>query len=321
MSALYIIGNGFDSHHKFKTSYEEYRKYLISKGECERIIAKYPKGDSFWADIETGLRIDYETYINEYLEAYNFEATITREKEFQDLEAITKIHNKALVLKELTSFTGINFYNWLNQSYEEQLLYAKCSPLFQFDKGDYFLTFNYTSTLEDLYSVNQDYIFHIHGQLNKVNHQDLYVPTTIRDSMIIEERHGYVRSALQFGNPYNNPEKMKEKIDFMNILPRNPLFSVEALFSNLDFYLRSSQKNVKANIPILDSFVKSIPYIDIVIIAGCSLGEADNEYYEQILIPRYRNKKWRIYCYSDDDILRADNFVKRHCLDCSLEKW
>ena len=114
---------------------------------------------------------------------------------------------------------------------------------------------------------------------------------------------------------------MREKIDSMNILSRNPMFSDETLISHLEFYLRSSQKNVEANLTKLDSFVNTVPIVDTIIIAGCSLGNADSEYYERILIPRFKDKKWLIYWYSEEDKLRAHNFAERYGLDCSLERW
>ena len=49
MSKLLIIGNGFDLHHGMKTSYLNYREYLIEIGQ-ENIVDCYEKQDEISPD-------------------------------------------------------------------------------------------------------------------------------------------------------------------------------------------------------------------------------------------------------------------------------
>lgn len=90
MANLYVIGNGFDLHHGLNTNYIDYRNYLEQNGECCWLLKTYPKNNRFWADIERGLRIDYEQYIKDYINAFNYKEHIPGEMAEQDFELAKK---------------------------------------------------------------------------------------------------------------------------------------------------------------------------------------------------------------------------------------
>jgi hypothetical protein len=61
--------------------------------------------------------------------------------------------------------------------------------------------------------------------------------------------------------------------------------------------------------------------IDEVIIMGVSLGEADDAYYSDVLVPRLKNAKWIFMLYGDD-ASRIESFVSRHNLqNTEIRKW
>ncbi len=321
MATLFIIGNGFDKHHNLDTCYCDYRRYLDENKKCKKVLSTYPQDDKFWSDIESGLLIDYEAYIKAYIEAFDFDNHIQVINGSQNNDVIDKVKSESSLYKDYLSFTGIDFYNWLDKTYAEHIDKTACSPLFDFKDDDYFITFNYTLTLEDLYKIDSKRVLHIHGQLKNVNYRDLYVPYLLGNDIVVEYRHGHVRNELQFGNPHNNPEKMLKTVKSMNIVQKTTNFSMDSLLCDLECYLRSTQKDVKSNIKKLKDFVNHLREIDTIIIAGCSLGESDSEYYDKVLIPRYRNIQWKVYCYSNEDCKRVDKFMKEHKLQYLPLNW
>ena len=66
---LYIIGNGFDCHHKLNTTYSSYRKYLSDiHPEIALDYERFPYlsiPNSPWSDIEKALMIDYRSLMQE----------------------------------------------------------------------------------------------------------------------------------------------------------------------------------------------------------------------------------------------------------------
>ncbi len=169
MANLFIIGNGFDLAHGMKSSYNAFKKYLqnycgynsMSKLEVPHIykngrdcndadaakmliklISIVENGEN-WCDLENSLgHIDYSRFFdNDNMEEYN-------EKIAEGLEiSILKI--KYFFEKWITSLDS-----------------SQIRPLSSFKKfinidKDYFLTFNYTALLENIYGAKK--VCHVHG--------------------------------------------------------------------------------------------------------------------------------------------------------------
>lgn len=131
MGRLFITGNGFDLAHGRKTSYEDFRQFLLRENyglfikslECGRNIKK----SGVWADIESCMgNVGKDKFLSTAFSC--------------DLEG---------ALKE-----------WILEVESE-----KPEPLFKpfVRTSDLFITFNYTNTLEDIYGVDEDKILHLHG--------------------------------------------------------------------------------------------------------------------------------------------------------------
>lgn len=184
MSSIFIIGNGFDVAHGLKTSYEEFHKYLINEypndydssvpvpwstimpdgseeydtDEVLKVIMKVinEAEGQLWSNLEHSLGLldlceffdDYsdDNDDNEWHEVYNNE------------DIATNLINAIL---QVTEF----FDDWISTI---DVCDAKYKPDFESlinKKKDYFLTFNYTETLEELYNVEK--VCHIHGKQNE----------------------------------------------------------------------------------------------------------------------------------------------------------
>ncbi|WP_249598680.1 bacteriophage abortive infection AbiH family protein [Peribacillus frigoritolerans] len=202
MSNLFIIGNGFDIAHDLPTSYEDFHQYLIRKypnapnmrqsfnikkikmpdgtkefNKDEVVaflidrISSMEKNGNNWCDIETSLgRLDYENYINElaYLSDKEIKALIRDEFEDGDFfmrgdgyDMLEHISNNLL---EATIIIQELFSEWVNT-----IDISSTFPMNSFanllnPSKDTFLTFNYTTVLEEIYGAED--VQHLHGIQN-----------------------------------------------------------------------------------------------------------------------------------------------------------
>lgn len=141
---LYILGNGFDLAHDLNTSYAHYRKFikdnLKQNYKWDIILDYYPEEYAFWSDIE-----------------YN-------------VCNINKAHY--LSLKHLFSFGLLDeLLRQIHISFEKFILKRESAifslkPRFEFDKGAYFFSFNYTTVLEDVYKIDRKKITYIHNDIS-----------------------------------------------------------------------------------------------------------------------------------------------------------
>lgn len=157
LDRLFIIGNGFDLAHGLKTSYENFRQYLLNveniqtPGEnfCPNDILQLISrcaGTARWCDIETDLG-----YVSGQVKKYVDE---TKDYDVQRLQGALL----GGILEDIPKYVS----SWIAAVDCKQ-----AKPMLSFKKlidkdKDYFLTFNYTDTLERLYEAKK--VCHIHGK-------------------------------------------------------------------------------------------------------------------------------------------------------------
>ena len=163
---LYIIGNGFDIHHKIKCQYSDFHKWLHSNNPMleNRLFQTYElHHDDFWSSFETNLgALTAESILEGYVFApmllFAKQATgdiITLETD-NDTECIGEI---GYTLKRLFNDLQLAFDDWIcqledaNHNYKIQINKSKST----------FISFNYTQTLERVYGVSPSDILYIHG--------------------------------------------------------------------------------------------------------------------------------------------------------------
>lgn len=187
MKNLFIIGNGFDIAHGLKTSYENFHQYLINEypeANGESMILPYPNtnpdgSESFdddevvsfllhiiteaeplgdkWSDLETSLGLlDFDEIFDDYDDDYDEDEDYEWEQAYKNEDISGFIYYAAATIRDY-------FSEWINTLHIDHTVSLKNDfiKLIDSDK-DYFLTFNYTDTLEKLYNVKN--ICHIHGK-------------------------------------------------------------------------------------------------------------------------------------------------------------
>lgn len=147
---LYIIGNGFDLHHRLNTSYTNFRQYCVCKKTrlwnlLESIYGPKINEDLWWKDFEKMLgEVDYE----HLTKSYNGEAL-----------GGSKIRNL------LKGFLPPLFREWVKGINH----IAEKDVALKIDTNALFFTFNYTLLLEQTYNVKDSNVWHIHKSIKDVD--------------------------------------------------------------------------------------------------------------------------------------------------------
>jgi len=297
-SCLIIIGNGFDLYHGLSTSYSDYRDWLLDHDE--RVVADFEsfdyatecllhesslscktssmeEGDRRWSSLEESLGIEWDDLCYEALEH-------TRPDLSEDNPGWDDFWVELQVrLEYLKKLTRDRFREWV-----ESIDLSKAQTVLNLPGTASFITFNYTPTLEYVYGVRPDKIFHIHGRVLDKN------------------------ELLQFGSPDNNPNELQKMLE--------DKYGVD------DFYGATIQqgvtvacdrcadtwKNIEGNYDALNHFLDTLANVNTVIIMGNSFDKVDKPYYRDVLAPRYRDAKWLFceYKSNEDKQYDIDDFCR-----------
>src|SRR5260221_10397390 len=145
---LYIIGNGFDLHHGIKSKYSNFKNYLKEKDpELLEALEKYFPYDSLWSDFETTLAyLDTDEMVEEaeiFLMSYS-------DPNWRDSGHHDYQYELGKSIDFVTSQLKQRFIEWILQ-----LSISKDAHQYKLNlpSAGKFLNFNYTSTLEKIYSV------------------------------------------------------------------------------------------------------------------------------------------------------------------------
>lgn len=296
---LYIVGNGFDLNHGRKTSYWDYRNYLSEKYPdlvYKFNMMEYTKGaevdvNSRWSDLENALWLDYDSAFSEITDNYYPDLDSERTPGWDDIGI--EVNNRYGFIKK---FTRDFFYEWIWN--EDQQFIDNNFKRHVFYSDSYFVTFNYTKTLENLYNIPEDHILHIHGSVD-------------------------FPDSIQFGTPENNPiiaqndlEKQFRQDEFYGV-------AVEPGVSSLVSCMNHMYKDIAGNMCRLETFIGSICGIDEIIIMGHSFSGIDAPYYSQKFIPKFYNVNWTIYLHNDRDMNEAQQFARYYNIydRCKFIPW
>jgi len=326
---LYVIGNGFDLHHKLHTEYSDYKSFLKEKHpsvyhdsdsfshysihdqlypilqklnttfayDCSRFSKRefeeyYGIEEcSIWTDVESSLDIDYFETMEEFVSDH-----------YPDMssDSDSRWHNMGFAADDSTSFIDdfINscFIEWL-----KSIDIDNVKPDLSLDLDSKFISFNYTLVLENIYMIPNERVFHIHGSLNNADEHGNY--------------------DIQFGSPdidveYAN-KKLIEKYGSDEYFEVTLSFAMNPIMS----FLEKALKDIKLNYAPLEEFVSDVDADEIHVLGHSFMG-VDLPYYEDILIPKYRDSKWIFKCYSRVDFINICYFVNEyHIKNYIIEKW
>lgn len=150
---LVILGNGFDLHHGYKTSFSDFRKYLLnSKNDADKELI---------SDIDSILK-SKNINLEEGILWNDFERIIGKMVENSDI----KINDKSV--SNLVPLFTKRFFEYLSEVVEEKFIENKKLAK-EFQNADSILTFNYTNFYINYIKSKETNIFHLHGELKNEN--------------------------------------------------------------------------------------------------------------------------------------------------------
>lgn len=248
---LHIIGNGFDLAHGIASTYKDCKDYAWKHGDQYQIgllETCYPDMNSkkkelvLWCDLEKALgNLDFQAAFN----------TTTEDVELEDghegrYQAQMEDAPEYALEMMFAAFHKV-FDDWVNHIDTDV---EPLSNIDNFDENGRFLSFNYTDTLEKVYSIPRERINYIHGRRNSndeiiVGHCNIVNANSyLSDDPAIYEYQGYENIA----------QKVNEQRKSVNDIIRN----------NKDYW-------------------KTLNGVNKVVVYGHSLSEVDMAYFHEIV--------------------------------------
>lgn len=320
---LYIIGNGFDRHHKMPTGYSDYKVFLsthypgaIKAFESFDYLIKESDGD-LWSDIESNLTIDADRLISDYIEKYYPDVSSDSDYTFDEMRV--EIEN---LISFVYNFTGTYFLEWISSINSNAYIGNKDLTL---DPKDQYITFNYTNTLETIYMIPPKNILHIHGKINTKLMQNIFWGGSYHPAKTMEEaeimdpipfpplnKHT-VHSEIQFGSVRNNPSSIENEL--FNKYSNDEYYgaSISQAVDEITNYCRASYKDLEANYTSLKDFLND-KRIDEVIIMGHSFCGIDEPYYTDVFVPVLKDLKWVFYVHDDNSCQEYNCFIDKYSI-------
>ena len=271
---LYIIGNGFDIHHKIKSKYKHFKKYVKKKDiTLFNLINEYLSIEYDWADFEKSLStIDTDSLIDN---ASNVLVSYT-DDDWSDASHHDYQYEIEQVVQQLSNILEKHFIDWLLNISIPNRKKAN-QQLLKLDTNATYLNFNYTNTLQKIYKIKKSKILHIHGSLKNQND-------------IVLGHNWKPTNNKYLDTPYDQGD-----ID-VRIMEGNEI---------IEQYFNSTFKPTKQIIKQNKKFFSKLKKIDRIYILGHSVSEVDFKYFQAIMkkIDR-KNVCWIISYFTQEDKTR-----------------
>ena len=317
---LIILGNGFDLAHNLPTKYSDFKSFCkdydenlydlimnsipslkkhnwnnfedsLSQISPEEQIRKYiePKiqqlVDKKAPDCEPDLNSDScEREIIQYVDTLGYDTKDVAEKTVEMI---------ATNLEKLWTSLPSAISEWVRGVDDEDL--NNCGVNFFFPTNSFFFTFNYSHTLEKVYKIPSNRIWHIHGAAGEnkciigagINSRNMYKP----NKAMPEYSEGYPLKNL--ASPYLKDEYLGQQfdMDYANEKIEIPYDKIKTEI------IKEISNNIK-NIQSRCNFNK----IRNVYIIGHSLSDVDKAYFEEIASNLSNNPvRWFVFYHQSDN--------------------
>ena len=291
MDTLCIIGNGFDLHHGIASSYEDFRQYAWKKCGLDgywigQLEACYPTKNKdgkleLWCDLEYALgNIDFQNAFDESTEDVELEEDHEMRYQAQMEDA------PEYYLEMMFEVFHRIFEEWVNQ------IDINVSPvsLPNFDRNSLFLSFNYTDTLEKLYSIPQRQINYIHGR------------RCCSNNLVV----GHI-------NNLNGNDS----------LSADPMIYEYAAYDNIAKVVNEQRKSISDIISNNARYWNNLAGIRRIVVYGHSLSDIDFGYFMEIAKNVASNTQWLFSVYYNNpqernrEVKRVKDFINKLGLTCS----
>ncbi|ONN40996.1 AbiH family protein [Enterococcus mundtii] len=301
---LFIIGNGFDISHKLKTSYDDFEQWVSNRDkelysnisfmmkEHNKFVRK-AKDKLKWADFEKSfheiIQGDWgQNFIEESIQEY---LSDSGDPNFSDSDwgaLVYELEEQLVSLSEVKTL----FKEWIISIIEPNI--KKHSPKYVFNKEDMFFSFNYTTTLETIYKIEESNIYHVHGDYQNV---------------IVGHNGTFVDNFSKEYNSENDSIMVSDAID-----------SISTLHADLSKDVDKQINKLKESI-----FFSGLKSVNKIYVLGHGYGEYDYPYYEIISKEVTNECVWNFYPHKPEDkknlykLLKKLPNIKYQVFDSTLE--
>lgn len=261
MTKLYVIGNGFDLWHGLPTGYDRFYEFAkATLDELEEFYRLNVAHEGPWCDFEDSLgRFDWRSFYD-FHDNTDITADDFRLSEAYGLEddLIEQADNLVSVIRE-------HFSEWV-----KEIDVSIAERKMKFTPEDRFLTFNYTSTLQSVYEIGDERIFHVHGRSDKFEDLIFGHSNAMEEEPELDE-HG--DSSRTIFSDAENAAKY-------------PFFALQKPVGEV---LKENCRWFAAQHDVLE-----------VIVIGHSLNEIDLPYFKK-LAECATGARWELFCYAPKD--------------------
>lgn len=259
IKTLFIIGNGFDNFHQLDTDYYHFAKYFSENfpTDFNTAFKYYPSllndfSSEYWKYFENELsQVDYDQ-IKEDNYAY---LSSPSADDFRDSYWHDFSYEISNLVNEIKTCISDAFESWV-KTIEINISSKK---EFQYNINQFFITFNYTKTLEILYDIPTDKIFHIHGTTD-----------------------GYTKPI--FGHNQEYKYDYDENSDMAYIWGEQ----------EIEKYFNETRKNTEKIIRENVNLFKRLDNVETIFVLGHSMNEIDLPYFTEIKKNTPQNTLWKV---------------------------
>lgn len=284
ITKLYIIGNGFDLHHYLKTGYHDFANYLREKHNdiyttLESYVSYPTSENDLWSRFEENLaNLDAEEILSEHSDRLpNYASDDFRDRDRYVFPDIMEEHFQKLTSGLFSAFEEfIQRVKFPNYSWEYKI---------EIDKEATFLTFNYTNTLERVYSIDRSKIIYIHN-------------SAFYGSEGIILGHGIDPENFEEKRPEPPDNLESEKLEEWYNQNDDYDYSYDEGKQNLMRYFKATYKPTREIINQNSYFFENLKALKEIFIFGHSMSSIDLPYFEEIVKNLSSGVKWTVSFYN-----------------------
>jgi hypothetical protein len=292
---LYVIGNGFDIHHKMDTWYSSFGLFLQDeRSELYDLLIQYLEMPELDREDEDTLWVTEWNEFERTLANLAFEDIIDENREHSASPASDDYHKDLGTIEVYVSETRDKLTDELFETFKDfinQVDYPRLnsSDKLKIKKEAKFFNFNYTDSLQEYYNIEDSKIKYIH---NNAQSEDVLILGHGIDPASFVEDQPEMPSGL-------NDEEQQEWIDFQS--DRFDI-SVEYGKTALREYYNKASKDTDTIIQENQLYFESLKNIKQVVIFGHSLASVDENYFFEIISKVDSNCKWFIFYRNESEI-------------------
>lgn len=301
MKDLYVIGNGFDIHHRIPSSYKNFRTWLEDNdpdmlSRMDEVLGLCT--DEWWNEFETNLgEVSAVRFFTENVASENEPDIMSEDFRSGELDnARYEIEDR---LGGLIADLKAEFQLWASQlppGDDGEVVLVN-------SKEAFFLTFNYSLTLEKLYGIRPEIILHIHGS------------ALDKDSIVVGHGRSYsvIRDELDDPLPEPPDDVPAEEYEkwFQEVAAADADdYSTQQAKDAAASALYSIHKDVAGIIAHNTAFFRSLKDVERIHIYGLSFADTDLPYLDAIFgSVNLSNVDVEISWFSDKDKNRIEDFL------------